>query len=367
MKIQCLNQNLKDAVLISERSSSKNQTLPILNSLFFGVEKDKIKIRATNLETAIELQISGKIIESGSVVVPAKTLGLFLSNLNDEQLTIESQKNNLVIKTKTTNTVIRGFAPEDFPIFPKIEPQEKFFLPSSELASGVASVAIAISPNDTKPELNSMFFKIFKNTIKIAATDSFRLAEKIITSKNIALEKMISFLVPQKSVLEILKIINKEENIELGINKNHLILCAANIKFISRLTDGIFPDYEQIMPKNFKTTAFINKADAVHNLKLAGVFVGKLNDIALNFNKDENVVYISSVSGEVGEHNANIKASMRGESVSAKFNLRYVLDGVSQINQEYVAFNLNNQDLPMLIKGKNDNSYSYVVMPMRGA
>jgi len=366
MKIQCLNQNIKDAVLISERSSSKNQTLPILNSLFLGVEKDKIKIRATNLETAIEMQISGKINESGSVVIPAKTFGLFLSNLNDEQITLESQKNNLLVKTKTANTVIRGFAPEDFPIFPKIEPQEKLSLPVGELIDGISSVAISISPNDTKPELNSMFFKIFKNTLKMAATDSFRLAEKIITSKNISLEKMVSFLVPQKSVLEILKIMSKEENIEFGINKNHLVLRAPNIKFISRLIDGAFPDYEQIIPKNFKTTAIVNKAEIVSNLKVAGVFTGKLNDVSLNFNKDENKIYISSSSGDAGEHNANISAQIQGENITSKFNLRYIMDGVSQINQEYISFNLNGADLPMLVKGKNDASYSYIVMPMRG-
>ena len=366
MKIQCLNQNLRNAVLISERSSSKNQTLPILNSLFLGVEKDKIKIRSTNLETAVELQLSGKINESGSIVVPAKILGLFLSNLSDEQVTLESQKNNLLIKTKTTNTVIRGFAPEDFPIFPKIEPQEKIILPAPELKNGIASCAVAISPNDTKPELNSMFFKIFKNTIKMAATDSFRLAEKIITSKNISCEKMVSFLVPQKAVLEILKITDKDENVELGINKNQLVLGAQNIKFISRLTDGTFPDYEQIMPKNFKTTALVNKTEVVSSLKLASVFVGKLNDISLVFSKDKNNIYISSTPSDVGEYSANVSASIQGEDISAKFNLRYILEGIAQIDQEYISFSLNGADLPMLIKGKNDNSYLYIVMPMRG-
>lgn len=367
MKIQCLNKNLKSAVSIAERNVSKNQTLPILGSVFLDAEKDRIKIKATNLETAIEIVLSGKIHESGSVVIPAKTLSMFLSNISDDQITLQSQKNNLFVKTNNIETLIRGYPLDDFPIFPKIDTLEIFNIPSPELKNGISSVAIATSTSDIKPELSSIFFNIFKNTIKIAATDSFRLAEKTIVSKNLRTDKSISFLIPQQGAQEILKLLDEDEDIGIGVNKNQIVLSSGNYKFISRLTDGKFPDYEQILPKTFKTTAVVKKSDILSNIKLASVFVGKLNDVTLVFNPNKNAIFINISHSDIGEHSANINASIQGDSVAIKFNWKYLLDGISQINSEYVEFNLNNDQSPMLIKGKGDASYIYLAMPMRGA
>lgn len=367
MKLQCMNHNLKDAVVIAERSTSKNQTLPILNSLLIDAEKDKIKIKATNLETAIEIIVPGKIFEQGSVVVPAKILSSFLSNTNFEQVTFQTNKNNLFIKTDATETVIQGYQLDDFPIFPQINAQEKFIVPASELKHGISSVAITASHSDIKPELSSVFFNVFKNTIKIAATDSFRLAEKIIISKNIQQEKSIYFLIPQKGAQEILKLLNEDENVEFGVNKNQIILKNKNFTFISRLTDGKFPEYEQILPKTFKTTAIVKKSDISSHIKLAGVFVGKLNDICLTFDPTKKSIIIKASNSDVGEHSSQINAIVQGDNISSKFNERYLSDGISQINSEYIEFDLNTQDSPLLIKGKGDNSYFYLLMPMRGA
>ena len=254
MKINCLLENIKNAVVAAERITSKNQTLPVLASLFIGTEKDKIKIRSTNLELALEMDISGKIQETGSVIVPAKALSSFLSNISGEQVLMESKKNNFYIKTKTTETTIRGYPPEDFPIFPKTEPTDKFKVFGVEIKNAISSVILAASVSDVKPELASVFFNIFKNTIKIVATDSFRLAEKTITSKNIYSDKQISFLVPQKTISEIIRVLDKHAGeAEFGVNKNQIIILFPGVKFISRLTEGNFPDYDQIIPKEFKT------------------------------------------------------------------------------------------------------------------
>src|SRR3989344_5625835 len=366
MKLQCTNNNIKDAVVTAERNTSKNQTLPVLNSLLIDAEKDKIKIRATNLETAIEIIVPGKIFESGSIVVPAKILSSFLANAGFEQITFQTNKNNLLIKTDTVETIIRGYPLEDFPIFPHISAQEKFTVPAPELKYGISSVIIAASHSDIKPDLSSVFFNVFKNTIKIAATDSFRLAEKTIISKNIQQERSLSFLIPQKGAQEILKLLGEDEDIELGINKNQIILKHRNLIFISRLTDGKFPDYEQILPKSFKTTAIVKKSDISSHMKLAGVFVGKLNDIGVNFDPAKKSIIINTSNSDVGEHVSQISSMIQGDKISAKFNERYLSEGIAQINSEYIEFNLNTSESPLLIKGKGDNSYLYLLMPMRG-
>lgn len=367
MKINCLLENIKSAVVLAERTTSKNQTLPILSSIFIGAEKDKIKIRSTNLETALEIDVSGKIQEAGSVIIPAKALSLFLSNISGDQVLMESKKNNFYIKTKTTETTIRGYPPEDFPIFPKTESTDKFKVFGVEIKDAISSVILAASVSDIKPELASVFFNIFKNTIKIAATDSFRLAEKIITSKNFYSEKQISFLIPQKTISEIARLLDKYAGeVEFGLNKNQITILLPGAKFISRLTEGNFPDYDQIIPKTFKTTAVAKKSDFLANIKLASIFTGRLNDLTISFRPEKKSIFISTSNSESGEHSSFIDASIQGEETTMKFNWKYLLDGASEINNEYISFQLNNDQSPLFMKGKGDNSYFYLAMPMRG-
>lgn len=365
MKIQCIVQNLKEAISNAERNTSKNQTLPILGSLMIKADNNGIKIYATNLETAIEINVSGKVIENGVVVVPAKTLGAFMTGVSSEHVVLQSQKNNLFIKTNYTETTVLGYNPEDFPIFPKTEPIAIYSLDPIELRSGISSVVVACSSSDLKPELNSVFFKIFKNTIRIVATDSFRLAERILTYKDLHSDKQISFLVPQKSIIEIIKILENSDDVEFGICKTQVVLKTKNIKFISRLVDGNFPDYEQIIPKSFKITAVSKKNDVLCNLKLSSAFLGKLNEIEFLLNPTKKHLFISTSNPALGEHSSITESSIQGDLLKLKFNWKYLLDGILQVNNDLVVFNLNNENSPMLLKGKGDGLYFYLVMPMK--
>lgn len=368
MKINCLLENLKNAILSAERVTSKNQTLPVLSSVLIHADKDNIKIRSTNLEIALELTISGQIYEPGSVVVPAKALGLFLANLSGDYVLIESKKNNLYIKTKTTDTTILGYPQEDFPLFPKIDTFNTFNISGAEMKGAISSVILAVSLSETKPELASVFFNVFKNTIKIVATDSFRLAEKTITSKNFYSDKQIFFLVPQKTAQEILKLLDKNtNNIEFCANKNQLIVLFPGVKLISRLTEGNFPDYDQIIPKAFQTTTVIKKQEFLSSIKLAGVLSGRLNDVSISLQPEKKSIFISTSNHEAGDHLSAINASIQGEEIKLKFNWKYLLDGVSVIDNEYISLQSNNDQSPLFIKGKGDSSYFYIAMPMRGA
>ncbi|MBI2023267.1 DNA polymerase III subunit beta [Candidatus Giovannonibacteria bacterium] len=366
MKINCILENLKEAVLIAERNTSKSQSLPVLGSIFIGAENNKITLRATNLETALEIFIPGKVQESGTVVVPAKAFGSFLSNISGDQIFLQNQKDNLFVKTSQTQTVLRGYPKDDFPLFPKIEKTHVFSMSAPELLESLGSVSAAASLSDIKPELASVCFKIFKNTMKIAATDSFRLAEKTIVSKNLKEDKMTTFLVPQRSVNEIARIFGKESMLEIALNKNQLVISTNDVKFISRLTEGKFPDYEQIVPKNFTTEAVVKKQELVHFLKLASVFVGRLNDITLYFDISKKTLSLRSSNADLGEHMSEINSTIQGEEVEIKFNWRYLLDGVSNINAESLQFSLSGSQAPMLLKGKGDATFYYILMPMRG-
>jgi len=367
MKIYCIAKNLKEALIVAERNTAKNQTLPILGSILLETqENNKIKIKATNLETAIEITIPAKVEKQGVVAVPAKNLSSFVSNISSEEgITIQNQNDNVYVKTSKTQTVIKGYKNEDFPLFPKVSETVSINFNGESLKEALSSVVIACSMSDIKPELSSVLLRIFKNTIKFTATDSFRLAEKTITSKNNYLDKSFSILLPQKSIMEILKIINSGDVI-CGFNKNQLILTSGNIKFITRLIDGVFPEYDQIIPKEFKTSVLASNSDFVYSLKLSSVFVGRLNDVSLKFDPQKKTSSFYTSNADIGEHNSEIECEVKGDEVKAKYNWRYLFDGISQIKSEHITLGLNGDQAPLVVRGKGDGSFLYLVMPLRG-
>ena len=366
MKLICNTKILKDAVSIAERNTSKNQTLQILGSLLLESSgQNNLKIKATNLEVAIEITIPAKVENQGSVVLPAKNLNMFISNISDGDLTIQNQNSNVFIKTKTTETILKGLNPEDFPLFPKTGEINLVNFNGGELKNTLSSVVVSSSLSDIKPELSSVYLRFFKNSVKFTATDSFRLSEKIILSKENYSDKLMSILIPQKSVIEILKIIPEEEKINIGFNKNFLMLSTSSIKFISRLVEGTFPDYDQIIPKNFKTNVLVKNEDFIRSIKVASTLSGKLNDITLKFNPQKKSILFHTLNSDIGEHNSETEADVFGEEVRVKYNWKYLLDGVFQIKSEYLSLGLNGDNLPMVIKGKGDNSFLYLAMPMR--
>lgn len=377
MKITCVAKLFKEAVIIAERNTSKNQSLPILQSIYIEAKGSILFIRATNLENALEISLPAKIDQGGSIAISGKILNSFLSHIEDDYITLQNKQNNLFIKTSKTETTLQGYTQEDFPLFPSIESLFSFILSPQELSVHLRRVLIAVSSSNIKPELSSVSWYVFKNKLKLAATDSFRLSESSLISKILNTSSVISFLLPSSASYEVLRLVESsshestpsfgiEKEIKIFGNKNQIVFQNKTIRFISRLTEGIFPDYEQIIPKTLLTEVVIKQNSFLQQLKMASVFIGRLNDIQLIMDTSKKNITLKAINSDVGEHSSFLEASMQGDGVTAKFNWRYLIDGVQQIDTEYIILGMNNEQSPLLIKGKGDASYFYLVMPMRG-
>ena len=339
--------------------------------------KNELFVRATNLETAIEIKIPAKVEQPGMVIISGKTLSAFLSHIKDETILLQNQKENIFIKTNQTETTLRGFSPDEFPLFPHIDVIASCTLAVEDIRTALHQVVIAVSTSDIKPELASVSWKLFKNSGKLAATDSFRLAERTIISKKNTFDNVMSFLLPSIAAHELARLFEgntkdnaisfgKEKEITIEFNKNQIIVRNTTMRFISRLTEGNFPDYEQIIPKNFSTEVVIEKDVLLQQIRFASVFVGKLNDMSIEFNPQKKEISFHASNPDTGEHTAHITASIQGETGSAKFNWRYLYDGVQNITTEYVILGFNGEQSPLFVKGKGDQSYLYLAMPLRG-
>ncbi len=365
MKITCLKNHLKEAIALTEKISGKNLTLPVLSNILISCDDKKVKLTATNLELGIEVEIPAKIEKKGKVAIPAGIINGFISNIgNEEKITLETiSENNLLIATQNSSTIIKGQPTEDFPSLPRPENKKETEIPAHEFVQGLKSVWYAASLSSIKPEIASVFVSLSKGQpLTFVATDSFRLAEK--KTKQIPSDAG-SVLIPQRSVAEIIRILDgKEEKIRLISDKNQIFILADGLVFVSRIVEGIFPDYQQIIPKKFTTDVILDKNLLVSSLRAASVFSNKLNEIIIVVDAESGEVTTITSNADTGEHTSHFKAKVTGESIKMNFNYKYILDCLPHVNSSGVLLRFSGDGKPLVITGTEDNTFQCLVMPM---
>jgi len=283
MKATCLKKYFKEAVGLCEKISGKNLSLPVLSNILIDTGDNELKLSATNLELGIEIKIPAKIGKKGKIAVPANIISGFLSTFSgEESVTLEAQNNNnLLVSTDSSSTIIKGQPTDDFPILPQNKLSNSFLVPVGEFVLGLKSVWYACSTSNVKPEISSVMVVVKEKNMTFAATDSFRLAEKKIKNKT---GEYGPILIPYRTVAEIIRIFEgREGDVKISSDKNQLFMETEGVVFISRLMDGVFPDYQQIIPSKFSSDVVISKELFTNTLKTASVFSGKLCEVGLSF------------------------------------------------------------------------------------
>jgi len=366
MRITCLQEKLKNNLLILERISSKNQELPILGNVLLKTEDGFLKAFTTDLEIGVEISIPCKIEKKGEVVVPIKLIAGLISNLPNTKLTLEEKGNKIVIETEGVTTSIPTANKNDFPIIPKMKEENTLVIQGEMLRNGIAQVINSAALSYSIPEIAGVLFVCKENELKIVATDSFRLSEKtIFQAKNYTLKKEQSFILPLKTAVELTKIITPtDETVEIKLTQNQVIVVLKHITLVSRLVAGEYPKYERIIPKTSKTKIALNKTEFISKLKLASLFASKINEVKLDIRANKNEMEVRSADQSKGEFSATMHAEMSGESFEALFNYKYLLDGLANINEEEILFELNGAAAPAILKPKTD-AYQYVAMPIK--
>ena len=363
MKLECGIEKLKNGILQVEKITGKNLTLPILSSILFIASGKSLKLRATNLSLGVEIEIPAKIEKEGIVAISGGTLaGIFSNVFQNENVFLESDDGNLLIKTKKSRIKLKGQIYDDFPTIPIVE-GKTFEIESKKLVDGIKGVYYSSSPSDIKPEISSVYIYSNNDNLVFVSTDSFRLAEKKVKIKGN--EEIPGILIPFKNIPEILRIFGEiQDVVRVCFNKNQISFSSENIYLTSRIIDGVFPDYRQIIPKEFKVEAVVLKQDLLNALKLSNIFSDKFNQINLLIKPKEKIFELSSSNNDIGENKTFLDAALKGEEVSLGFNYKYFLDCFQSINTDSISIRLNQSSKPMVISGASDNSFTYLIMPM---
>lgn len=365
MKIECSKEKLLRAVSKVEKITGKNPTLPVLACVVLEAKGSKLIVRSTNLDLGIEMTIPVKVHKEGVVAIPGNILLSYVTNtVSEGNINLEEIKGNLLVTCSKNETQIKALSSEDFPTIPKLSSDKKSVIESTELLKGLKSVWYSASVSSMKPELASVYlYPDDKGNVVFVATDSFRLAEKKIESKtNNTFENV---LIPYRNVQEIIRVFDDvQDALEVYFDNNQIVFVTDGIYLVSRIIDGNFPDYHQIIPKENSTEVVMLKDDLMTALKLSNIFSDKFNQATFTIQPKDGIFEIRSKNIDKGENRNIVDATLRGENIEINFNHKYITDSFSSINSDSIVLMFNGSSKPMVMRGINDQSFMYLVMPL---
>ncbi len=364
MKFECIKSKFSEAVSMAEKITGKNLTLPVLSCVFIEAKNKNVVVRATNLDLGIEIVLPVKIEKEGVAAIPGQILNNFLNqSVGDKGVVIESVDGNVKIVSDYGNTVIKSLNTDDFPTIPKIEGGKGFKINSKEFIRGIKAVWYSSAISSMKPELSSVYIYSNEDGLVFVATDSFRLAEKKVKMKN--MKDFGSVLIPVKNIPEIMRVLeSSQEEVDVTISKNQISFSFSGVYLTSRVVEGVFPDYKQIVPKEHKTRVTALKQDVAGAVKVATIFSDKFNKISIKAAPKEKLFEFATKNADVGENTTKIEAVIVGEEIAINFNYRYITDCFQSIESDSLNFDFNGLTRPLIIRGASDNSFTYLVMPI---
>lgn len=373
MKLTILTQELKKGLNYTERLTGRNLTLPILNNVLLEATTNFLKISSTDLETGIEWWGLCKTESEGKITIPAKILTQVINNISDEKIEIEDKNDTLFIKTKSFKTQIKGYTSDDFPIIPQFSKEECIEISAQELKESLVDVVDIASLSQIRPEISGIYFVFKKDSVNLVATDSFRLVERTVKSNNYknSFNEEIKFILSQKTTKEVINVIQENTGLVKIYYSEAQILFETTlnevdhpeIDLISRQIEGNYPAYKEIIPKEYKTRIIIPKDELVKQIKLAGLFAGKINEV--KFKNDDKNLEILSQDIELGENSSILEAKIEGEATEISFNYKFILDGVNRVKTKNVLLELQGPSGAGVIKAEEGIDYIYVVMPIK--
>ncbi len=367
MKIEFFSEKLKKVLSLAERFlGGKNSTLPTLQGVLFLIENNKVTIRATNLEIGFESVIQTKTQKNGSFVVLPQVLSNILTTIQDQKIvSIEEEKGNILFTGGGNKAVIKCFPVDDFPTLPQKPKENEILIEKNNLLNGLKSVVFSAAISNIKPEISSVYMYPEGKTVVFVATDSVRLAEKKILTKNN--QEFSSLILPLKTAMEIIKVCETDEetgDVLVYHNENQISFIFKNTHISSRLVSGNFPDYRQIIPKTNTTEVTTLKNDVLNALKIANAFSDKFHKVLFLAQTKQKQVSLISENPDVGRNETILDAVLEGEPIEIGFNQKHIIDCLGVIPQDSVTLGFSGQGKPLVIKGVGDTSFLYLIAPL---
>lgn len=377
MKLSCTRDNLHQGLSITSHLMTKNVNLPILQNVLVKAEGGMIRFSSTNLEVAVNCTVRGKVDEPGEHTLPSKLFFDYVSLLPNETIHINTEDDHIHIACGGYKTKINGLNASEFPLIPRVEKQMAFEIPVDDFKSSLSQVLFSVATNESRPELTGVSMRFWtlgsEGRLTLASTDSYRLSEKTLPVVS-GVEQDVSLVVPAKTLSEVSRILSvfKDDvdlppTVSMFLSNSQIVFVYGSVELISRTIDEHYPDYEQIIPKQFQTKAVIDREDFIKAVKTASLFSKNgLFDVSLELSANEKRVQVKSVDATRGANTSECSADISGSNNAVTVNFRYLLDGLQAIRSDQIIFEMIDAANPCLITpNSSQEAFRYIVMPIK--
>lgn len=366
MKVSLTQENLHKALASVSRVVGSRTTLPVLANVLLKTDANRLKLSTTNLEMGINYWIGAKVEAEGSLTVPARLLGEYVASLPSDTIQLGVDKQALKITANHYQSVINGIDPEEFPTIPNIVAEPLLTVASDTFRNALSQVVLVASSDDARPVLNGIYLYTEKDELYIVATDSYRLAERKIKLTNPPKDD-IKVIVPARTMQELLRMLgDTTSQLEVVVDENQVMFRFESVELISRLIDGQFPNYRQLIPESTPTFFKIDTSEFINIAKVASLFAREnAGSVTLTLDTAKSLVRIRSIASQVGENTSEATVETSGEDAEVALNCRYILDALSVVKTPQVTFGVTGKINPCLLRPVGEENYLHVIMPLR--
>lgn len=367
MKFSCTQENLKKGLNLVSPVAAKSPHLPILSHIMLRAEAGMLTVLGTNLELGVTTTIRGKVEGVGQCVVPAQVFTNYINLVSGERVDCSLEGTELIVTSGSQHSKIRGADVTEFPVLPQIERSQHLTVARGELLRALEHVLPCVATDDSRPELTGVYMTLQGSVLTLASTDSYRLAEyKLPVTPHGVTE--LKVIVPGKSLTEVYRIFGAVEGaqVELVFADNQAMFRTDEVELLTRLIEGRFPEYQQIIPTNFNTTTLVNTEDLKRACKAASLFTKSgMNDVHLKFDPEKKQVTISAANNQLGENVSSVDAEMAGGNNAIVFNFRYLLDGISSVKSNKLKISMIDANNPSVFVPEEASEQLYILMPIK--
>lgn len=362
MKLQVTQENLNLALNSVGRVANSRNTLPILSNVLIQTKNNRLSLSATNLDIAIVHFIGAKISKDGSITVPARLMQDFVSNLPSGVIEMELENTKLKVSTDQYYSVVNGIVADDFPVMPSITEGKSWKIEASIFKKALQQVVIAASSDETRQVLTGVYMHTNNKKLYIAATDSYRLAEKNL-GKN---TEDVSILVPANAIQDLLRVMGDYGgDVVITHDGQQVLFQVGDIELTARLVEGNYPDYQKLIPSEFTSSIELKRTDLLNVTKVSSLFAREsAGSVTIELDEKNAILSIRSVASQLGENTASAKGKVIGGG-SITLNSRYLLDALGSLNGEDIFFGFNGKLEPTILKDPKEPTYKHIIMPLK--
>lgn len=364
MKFICSQKQLASAINTVQKAVSAKTTLPILKGILLETLGQKLKLVGTDLEIGIEQTIDAEILSEGSIVISSKILGDMIRKLPDAEVEFQiDQDYNTVIRCENSEFTLIGQPAVEFPELPVVEEEYSYQISQDLFKNMIRQTVFATALDETRPILTGVLMEIAESNMNMVALDGYRLAFRQGTIKSHENSKAV---IPGKTLSEIYRIISDEDtaDVEIFFTDKHVLFQLKDIKVISRLLEGEFINYKQILPKEYKSRVKVNTRNLLDSMERASLLAkeGKNNLVKFSI-KDERMTITSNA--EIGRVHETLNIELEGQDLDIGFNSKYFLDVLKIIDSEEIYLEFITNVSPCIVKPTDTQNYTYLILPVR--